>query len=117
MDRIQQLVENGIVQKAQDLAYLIFNSKENTGGKQFRNMNAKIFSIGDVKILQSYDTIVAMVDNNKIGYDFMRNTLFKKVDKREPWNYEWTNYSPTTAKQISAFFKENARIKYTYREV
>ena len=117
MKKSEQAIVNSIVEIAEKNAFSLFNSSENKGGVKFHNMNAKIFSIGDAKILVSYDTIVAIVQD-KVGYDFMRkNFFFKKSTASYPNAEECTNFSSATARQISRFFSEYAVKTYTYREI
>ena len=107
---------NAIVQSAEFLAMTTWNNNSHGSGKQLRNMNARIFSIGNYKFLVSYTTLVAFCVDGK-GYDIMREHYFYK----EPTAYSegyYTNYSPSTAKQISAFFKECKVDKvFTYRDI
>ena len=113
-----QLSINTIVSGAELVAKNLLKNHPEKSGEKFHYMDAKIFDINDIKILVSYDTPVAMVREG-IGYDFMRKNSFRKKATVSYPNvdYEWVNYSRTTARQISRFFKDYAEKYYTYREV
>lgn len=68
-------------------------------GVKLRNCNAIVYMVSGVAILKSYDTVVAAIDRNGIGYDFLRKV------------YGYTN---TSARQISKFFEDYGAVR-SYR--
>ena len=62
---------------------------------------AWIYEISGVKLLVSYNTFVAAVDENGVGYDFLRFVY---------------GYTATSAKHISKFFHRYANTVKTYRD-
>ena len=72
-------------------------------GVRLRNCNAYVGRFGKGIALVSYRTLVAIIDNDGNGYDFLRMVY---------------GYTATSAKQISKFFTDyNASNRMTWREV
>ena len=118
-----QIVVNNEVEKVVNNAMDIWNKNNHGKGKRLNSMKAYIYQIGNIVYLVSYETLVAVIVNGK-GYDFMRMQYFyKKWVVYSPfWGYidksESTNYSPTTARQIATFFKQqNVQEILTYRDI
>lgn len=118
-----QIAINEEVAKVSDNAMKIWHSNNHGKGKRLNHMQAHVFQIGNITYLVSYETMVACIVNGK-GYDFMRMQYFYKehIIYSPFWGYidksETTNYSPTTARQISTFFRQNNISEVlTYREV
>ena len=106
---------NIMVQEAEELAMEIWNNNNHGKGEQLCHMNARIFSIGDYKFLVSYTTLVAFIVDG-IGFDIMREKNFWISDNKYCDGY-YTNFSRTTARQISRFFELYAKDFFTYRVV
>lgn len=118
-----QIAINNEVEKVVNNAVDIWHKNNHGKGKRLNSMKAYIYQIGNIVYLVSYETLVAVVVNGK-GYDFMRMQYFYKewvvyspfrgyIDKSER-----TNYSPTTARQIATFFKQqNVKEVLTYRDI
>ena len=72
-------------------------------GAQLRSCNAHVGRFGKGVVLVSYRTIVAIIDNDGICYDFLRKVY---------------GYTASSAKQIRKFAEDyNAREIKTWREV
>ena len=118
-----QIAINNEVEEIADNAMSIWNKNNHGKGVKLNHMKAQIFQIGNITYLMSYETIVAVIVNGK-GYDFMRMQYFYKewYWYNPIWGYidksETTNYSPTSARQISTFFRKyGINDILTYREV
>ena len=121
--RKAQIAVNNEVEKVVNNAMEIWQKNNHGKGKRLNSMKAWVYQIGDVIYLVSYETLVAVIVNGK-GYDFMRMQYFYKewVVYSPFWGYidksESTNYSPTTARQIATFFKQqNVQEVLTYRDI
>ena len=116
MKKSEQLAINAHVQIAEKSALNIWNTNNHGVGEQLNHMSAKIFSIADYKFLVSYDTLVAFCVDG-VGFDIMREHYFYKKPTAYSEGY-YTNFSRSTAKQISVFFKEcNVHQVFTYRDI
>lgn len=72
-------------------------------GARLRNCNAHVGRFGKGIVLVSYRTIVAIIDNDGICYDFLRKVY---------------GYTASSAKQIAKFAEDyNATKVLTWREV
>lgn len=118
-----QIAVNNEVEKVVNNAMEIWNKNNHGEPKRLNSMKAWVFQIGNIVFLVSYETLVAVIVNGK-GYDFMRMQYFYKewVIYNPFWGYidksESTNYSPTTARQIATFFKQqNVQEVLTYRDI
>lgn len=118
-----QIAVNNEVEKVVNNAMEIWHKNNHGESKRLNSMKAYIYQIGNIVYLVSYETLVAVIVNGK-GYDFMRMQYFYKewVVYNPIWGYidksESTNYSPTTARQISTFFKQqNVQEVLTYRDI
>lgn len=118
-----QIAINNEVEKVVNNAMDIWNKNNHGKGKRLNSMKARVFQIGNIVYLVSYETLVAIVVNGK-GYDFMRMQYFYKkwVFYSPFWGYidksESTNYSRTTARQIVTFFKQQkVQEVLTYRDI
>lgn len=123
MKKQEQIAINNIVEKACEYALSVWNGNSHGKGKQLNSMNARVYTIGTFKFLVSYETLVAFIDKDDVCFDIMRMFTFKKVTKRYYcggyWeDTEYTNYSRSTARQISTFFRQygNPNSVYTFRE-
>ena len=105
--------EQKAINKTVELAYTNFFSDCVTqsyirdcvlsNGRQLRNCNAWVGKFSKGYALVSYRTLVAIIDNDGNGYDFLRYVY---------------GYTATSAKQISKFFTDyNAINRMTWREV
>ena len=71
-------------------------------GTQLRNCNARVGRFGRGFVLVSYRTLVAIIDSDGNGFDFLRKVY---------------GYTATCAKQIHKFFEDyGARTVSTWRE-
>lgn len=68
-------------------------------GARLRNCNAEVYMVGGVAVLKSYNTVVAAIDRDGVGYDFLRKVY---------------GYTATSARQISKFFEDYGAVK-SYR--
>lgn len=121
--RNAQIAVNDEVEKVFNYAMEIWQKNNHGKGKRLNSMKAWVYQIGNIKYLVSYETLVAVIVYGK-GYDFMRMQYFYKewVVYNPFWGYidksESTNYSPTTARQIATFFKQqNVQEVLTYRDI
>ena len=125
MKKSDQIAENIIVDNAAEIAFDIWNRNKHGNGKQLRSMKARVYKIGLYYFLVSYETMVAFINGSGECFDVMRMHEFKKVSKRYFCggyyeDVEYTNYSRSSARQISTFFGEYGRYNskvYTYRPV
>ena len=118
-----QIAINNEVEKVVNNAMDIWHKNNHGKAKRLNGMKAYIYQIGNIVYLVSYETLVAVIVNGK-GYDFMRMQYFYKeyIEYSPIWGYidksVVTNYSPTTARQIATFFKQqNVQEVLTYREI
>ena len=123
MKKQEQIAINDIIEKACENALAVWNGNSHGKGKQLNSMNARVYTIGIYTFLVSYETLVAFIDKDGVCFDIMRMFTFKKVTKGYYCggyyeDTEYTNYSRSTARQISTFFSQygNANSVYTYRE-
>lgn len=121
--RLAQIAENKAMESVVSEALKIWNINAHGDGKQLRHMQASIFTIGKFTFLVSYETLAAFIYDGE-GFDILRMFTFYKewIRFEGMWGYvdrsEYTNYSPTSGKQISAFFSEYKVNKiHTYRNV
>ena len=71
--------------------------------KPFRYCDAKVIKHGPFILLQSFKTIVAIIDEDRRCFDFLRKVY---------------GYTQCSATQIAKFCRDyDAIIKYTYRKV
>ena len=68
-------------------------------GVRLRSCSAMVYMVSGVAVLKSYDTVVAVIDRNGIGYDFLRKVY---------------GYTATSAQHITKFFEDYGAIK-SYR--
>lgn len=117
-----QIIQNKVIENMCDVALKVWNENPHGKGKRLDSMQARIFEIDGIKFLQSYETLAAFIVDD-IGYDILRMFTFKKTMQKGfgfcRWEEtEYTNYSPTSGRQISRFFdKYNLEKILTYREV
>lgn len=123
MKKEDQIAINNFVEKACENALAVWNNNNHGRGKQLNSMNARVYTIGTYKFLVSYETLVAFIDKDDVCFDIMRMFTFEKITKRYYYGGYWedteyTNYSRSSARQISTFFRQygNANSVYTYRE-
>ena len=121
--RLAQIAINDSMQGIVEGALKIWNLNAKGDGKKLRHMHATVYTIGKYTFLVSYDTLAAFIVDGK-GYDILRMFTFYKewIRFEGMWGYvdhsEYTNYSPTSGRQISTFFRDyNANEIFTYREV
>lgn len=74
------------------------NNEECVNVKQLRSCSAKVYTYDSFYVLQSYNTIVAIIDRNTgIAYDFLRKVY---------------GYTSTSAQHISKFFHDYTTCKW-----
>ena len=125
MKKAEQIAINAIVEKAAEIGFDIWNRNNHGKGKKLRSMNARVYKIGLYYFLVSYETMVAFINGSGECFDIMRMHEFKKVSKRYYCGgyyeeTEYTNYSSSSARQISTFFSEYGKYNsqvYTYRPI
>lgn len=125
MKKSEQIAINAIVENAAEIGFGIWNKNNHGKGKQLHSMNARVYKIGNYYFLVSYETLVAFINGCGECFDVMRMHEFKKVSKHYYCggyyeDVEYTNYSRSSARQISVFFGEYGRYNskvYTYRPV
>lgn len=125
MKKDEQIVINNYVDRSAADAFAIWNRNDHGKGKRLRSMNARVYTIGFYHFLVSYETLVAFIDGCGNCFDVMRMQEFKKVSKHYYFggyyeDVEYTNFSRSSARQISTFFREYGKYNspvYTYRPV
>ena len=125
MKKAEQIKINAIVEKAAEVGFDIWNSNNHGNGKQLRSMNARVYKIGNYYFLVSYETLVAFINGCSECFDVMRMNEFRKVTRRYYFGgyydeTEYTNYSHSSARQISTFFRDYGKYNspvYTYKQV
>lgn len=125
MKKSEQIAINAIVENAAEIGFGIWNKNNHGNGKQLRSMNARVYKIGNYYFLVSYETLVAFINGCGECFDVMRMNEFKKVTKRYYCGgyyeeTEYTNYSRSSARQISTFFRDYGKYNspvYTYKQV
>lgn len=125
MKNAEQKAINAIVENEAEIGFDIWNKNNHGKGKQLHCMNARVYKIGLYYFLVSYETLVAFINGSGECFDVLRMSEFKKVTKRYYFGgyyeeTEYTNYSRSSARQISTFFRDygkyNSKV-YTYRPV
>jgi hypothetical protein len=109
MKKAEQKAINRTVESAMDEFFSNFVTERSVrdftleNGAKLRNCNARVGRFAKGFVLVSYKTIVAIIDNNGICYDFLRKVY---------------GYTASSAKQINKFCTDyNAIDRLTWREV
>ena len=123
MKKDLQIAQNKVIENVTEVALKVWHEKEHGKGKRLNSMQATIYEIDGIKFLVSYDTLAAFIIDGK-GFDILRMFTFYKewVRFEGIWGYldrsEYANYSTTSGRQISTFFKKyGVNDILTYREV
>ena len=121
--RLAQIAENNAMESIVSEALKVWNNNAHGDGKRLNYMQATIFQIGNFTFLVSYETLAAFIYKGE-GYDILRMFTFYKewIRFEGMWGYvdrsEYSNYSTTSGRQISTFFRQNKVSKiHTYRNV
>ena len=118
-----QIDMNNLVLAYEGKALEIWNKNNHGKGKRLNSMQAWVYTIGNYHFLVSYKTLVAFIIDNGTGVDIMREREFYKEFTVKYCggsytDFEYTNYSRSSARQISTFFRMyGAKQVLTYKPV
>lgn len=112
MKKTEQAAINKAVLAQKEKCYFEL-SKKFIDSKFWKVKNTAIYETENYYILKHYETFIACIEkDSKNGYDFLRTQQFKM---KTYYGTITSNYSNTSARAISKFFKEkNASKTYRY---